>query len=129
MSCILVKVTLILRFFLLEKKEQMISCQKGKWLFSLSFFDRFSIIIIACGHYQRNYKFDIEAIFNVKWHGETVNLSRGNWFNIHYSTNSENTRIVIHARQFSNGVSKELINSIAEKCNEFASNNMRIGIG
>ncbi len=111
---------------LLPKEYELsraLSIKEREMLFSLPFFDRFSIIIIACGHYQMNYKFDIEGTFNVKWQGETTSLSRGNWFNIHYSTNNERPRIVIHTRQFSTGVSLELINCIAEKCSEYAINN------
>ncbi|WP_101689419.1 hypothetical protein [Dysgonomonas massiliensis] len=102
-----------------EEVSRIQSIKEREKLFSLPFFDQFSIIIIACGHYQRNYKFDIENTFKVKWQGETIHISRGNWFNVHYNTINESHRIVIHTRQFSNGISKELINSIAKKCNEF----------
>lgn len=101
-----------------NESSRIESIMERQKLFTLPFFDRFSIIIVACGHYQRDYKYDIENIFKVKWQEPTIDISRGNWFNIHYSI-TETPKLVVHTRQFSNGISKDLIHRIAEKCIEF----------
>ncbi len=92
--------------------------KRAEELFTLPFFKRFSIVIIACGApYQR--QFDAEhkicAIWNVTWSGETVDVlsergKRGNFYNDHRGkTSDEQDKIVIHTRQMSNGVSNTLI--------------------
>jgi len=88
-------------------------------LFSLEFFKHFEIIILACGHYQRDFYFDIENTFKVKWIGKSNTTSKGNWYNIHYDDLKNPKRIVIHTRQFSTGITKELIHEIAERCRKF----------
>ncbi len=97
--------------------------RREKLLFTHPFYQGFQIIIIACGHYSKKYSFDIENTFKVKWQGSTINTSKGNWFNIHYNLPNESPKIVIHTRQFSNGISKKLIEEIAEECRNFITQN------
>ena len=88
-------------------------------LFSLNFFRNFKIIILASGHYHRDFDFDIENTFHVKWTGKTNPISKGNWYNIHYDDLEKPKRILIHTRQFSSGISKELIKNIAIESRKF----------
>lgn len=109
----------------LPKEEEHLrvkSIKERQKLFTHPFFNRFEIIILACGHYPKEYNFNIENTFNVKWHEPTIELSKGNWYNIHYDTNNEKSRLVIHTRQFSNGISTDLIVEIANKCRDFINN-------
>jgi hypothetical protein len=91
------------------------SIEKRKSLFEQDFFQNFPIVIMACGHYPREFDFDIEKIFGVKWVGETKVLSRGNYYNIHYGKD----KILIHTRQVSSGVTNELLSEIANLCKDF----------
>lgn len=97
--------------------------KREKLLFTRPFYQGFQIVIIACGHYSKKYNFDIENTFKVKWQGSTIDTSKGNWFNIHYNLPNESPKIVIHTRQFSNGISKKLIEEIAEECRNFMDKN------
>ncbi len=98
------------------------SIQNRQKLFSLDFFQQFEIIILATGHYTRDFNFDIESTFQVKWTGKTHVLSSGNWYNVHYDDPKNPNRIVIHTRQFSSGISKALIQAIATLCRNFKNN-------
>ncbi|NTE00492.1 hypothetical protein G6M26_23375 [Agrobacterium tumefaciens] len=98
------------------KKIRNESIEKRKDLFRMDFFKCFPITIIAAGHYPRDYNFNIEHIFDVKFSGETTVVGR-DYYNVHY--NSDSNRIVIHTRQLSMAVTDELIEAIAEKCSPF----------
>jgi len=89
------------------------SIEKRKQLFKMDFFKLFPVTIIAAGHYPRDYGFDIESIFDVKFVGKT-NMVGKDYFNIHLS--SDHNRILIHTRQLSMGVTDELIKAIAKEC-------------
>lgn len=91
------------------------SVKKRELLFKQNFFQKFPIIIMPCGHYPRDFDFSIEDIFDVKWTGETTVLSKGNWYNVHYGKD----KILIHTRQVSMGVTKQLILEIADLCIEY----------
>lgn len=88
-------------------------------LFNLSFFRNFEVIILASGHYHKDFDFDIQNTFDVKWTGKTNVLSKGNWYNLHYDDLEKPKRILIHTRQFSTGISKKLIEVIANECKTF----------
>lgn len=81
-------------------------------LFKLNFFRSFPVVIIASGHYPRDYKFDIEDVFQVKYTG-TTEIVGNSWYNLHNS--DDNKRIVIHTRQLSNGVEDVLLEEIGEE--------------
>ena len=91
------------------------SVEKREKLFKKDFFQKFPIVIMACGHYPKSFNFDIEDVFNVKWVGETVELSKGNYYNIHYGKD----KILIHTRQVSMGVTNELLSAIAKLSIEY----------
>lgn len=88
------------------------SVEKRKKLFKESFFQKFPVIIMACGHYPRDFDFDMEDIFDVKWDGETKVLSEGNYYNVHHGKD----KILIHTRQVSMGVTNLLLSEIANLC-------------
>nr|WP_319400919.1 hypothetical protein [uncultured Carboxylicivirga sp.] len=105
-----------------DDKIRIKSIKEREELFAQPFFNKFKIVIIACGHYQRDYSFDIEETFRVNWVQPTINISKGNWYNLHYSKDKNHPKIVIHTRQFSSGISSKLIKEIAKKCIEFMEN-------
>lgn len=88
-------------------------------LFTLNFFRNFDIIILASGHYHKDFDFNIQKTFDVKWTGKTNFVSKGNWYNLHYDNIEQPKRILIHTRQFSTLITKELINAIANECKLF----------
>lgn len=91
------------------------SVKKRKLLFKQDFFQKFPIVIMACGHYPKSFDFDIEDVFDVKWVRETTVLSKGNYYNVHYGKD----KILIHTRQVSLGVSNQLLSEVAELCKEY----------
>jgi hypothetical protein len=98
-----------------EIKKQ--SIKQRKELFKQDFFQNFPIVIMACGHYSKDFDFNMEEIFGVKWVGKTEELSRGNYYNV----NKENDKILIHTRQVSTGVSDLLLSEIAKEIRNFKS--------
>jgi hypothetical protein len=95
------------------------SIKEREKLFALNFFRNFQVIILASGHYHKDFDFDIQKTFGVKWTGKTNVLSKGNWYNLHYDNLEKPKRILIHTRQFSTLITKELIETIANECREF----------
>lgn len=90
-------------------------------IFKTAFFQQFPIVIVAAGHYCRDYNIDIEQIFGVKWIAPTIDIG-GKWVNIHYSTDFKLPKLLIHTNQLSI-VSNELLEKIAEICIEFIEKN------
>lgn len=91
---------------------------KRKELFNLPYFKNFPVIILASGHYSRDYDFNIEDVFDVKFIGETKTIGKS-WYNLHFS--SDNKRILIHTRQLSTSVSNDLTLSISNEIKKFLS--------
>lgn len=86
--------------------------------FRQPFFDHFSVIIMAAGHYPKLYDFDMESIFNVEYKlDESFELGKGNWCNIHYDSGKK--KILIHTRQLSTNVFDELLRKMAELIRPF----------
>jgi hypothetical protein len=88
-------------------------------LFALNFFRNFEIILLASGHYHRDFDFNIEKAFAVKWTGKTNVISKGNWYNLHYDNLQNPKRILIHTRQFSTGITKKLMQALAYEVEKF----------
>lgn len=88
-----------------EKTKESINirCQK---LLSHDFFKAFPVVIVPCGHYVRDYKINLEEIFNQKYQGTDDD---GEWINVHNNGN----RILLHTRHLS-GCSNRLIEKIAD---------------
>lgn len=81
-------------------------------LLSLPFFKTFPVVVIASGHYSKEFQFDIEKTFKVNYVGEPVFIGKS-WYNIHYSENKD--RIVLHTRQLSTSVTNELIDALSNE--------------
>lgn len=93
-------------------KLRIESIQKRTELFKMQFFQKFPIVIIACGNYVKDFKIDIESIFDVKCAGKTNVISKGNF----YTKYCKQFKVVIHTRQMSSGISNKLISEIAHAC-------------
>lgn len=80
------------------------------------FTSSFPIIIVACGHYIRQYEnvINLQELFGIKWDGHTICVGR-NWYNIHKG----NSRILIHTNQLSMNISNQLLDKIADECREY----------
>lgn len=97
-----------------ELREESINNRKK--LFNKSFFKSFPVVIIASGHYPRDYNFDIENIFEVDYIGKPI-VVENSWYNLHYSKDKK--RLVIHTRQLSTSVSNKLIEDLSNKVKDF----------
>jgi len=107
-----------------EIKKQSIN-ERKKLFIENDFFKNFPIIIMACGHYPKDFDFDIQGIFNV----EFIEKKNYNdyWYNIHYNKDFETqgvNKVLIHTRQLSNFRDKKanyecLFSKIAELCKPF----------
>ncbi|MBP1645226.1 MAG: hypothetical protein H6Q16_801 [Bacteroidetes bacterium] len=101
----------------IDENDRINSIKKRSKLFSKDFFQQFPIVIVACGHYVRDYNINIEEIFNVKWQGNTIDIDQ-NWMNVHYQV-SGNPKLLIHTNQLSMNISDKLLTKIAEECTTF----------
>ena len=90
------------------------SIKKRSELFRKAFFRQFPIVILAAAHYPRDYSFNIQEIFDVKYEGQE---KKENWINIH-SQKTGTPRILLHTRQLSM-ISNDYIGEIAELCKQF----------
>lgn len=94
------------------------SIEQRRVMFKEDFYQNFPIVIMASGHYPtKDFKFDIEEVFNVRWDQKTIILSKGNYYNIHHGkTRSGEDKILIHTRQASLGVTNDLLTTIGGLC-------------
>ena len=94
-----------------------------KLLFTEVFYQHFPIVIVATGHYPREYDIDLQKMFSVNWNGDTNNNKkndklRRNWYNIHHEITGGTPKLLIHTNQLS-VVTTELLIKIAEECVHF----------
>ncbi|RRJ91579.1 hypothetical protein EG240_05110 [Paenimyroides tangerinum] len=92
-----------------------------KLLFKESeFIQNFPVVVLACSNYIKNNenKSEIEEIFEVKFNEDFPNkkYNKTNWFYSHY--NEDKTKLVIHTRQLSADVKRELLNDIGDLIKE-----------
>jgi len=59
----------------IAQRQELLKCR---------FFKSFPVIIIASGHYSRDYYFDIEKTFEVEWDKKTKSVGK-EWYNLHFS--------------------------------------------
>ena len=83
-------------------------------LFSNQFFKRFPVVIIAAGHYVRDYGINIIGTkenkrFDVVYKG---NIGKSGWINLHESSDSR--RLLLHTKHFAAAISDDYIREIAE---------------
>lgn len=96
-------------------------------LFRHTFFKKFPVVIIAAGHYLRDYVFkstkynieevfNIEEIFNVKYDGIYKLGNKNNeWINLHHGNDSNSPQLLIHTRHIAGSISNEYIEEIAKR--------------
>lgn len=85
-------------------------------VFSHPYFKEFPIVIAACGHYVDEYGIDLQALFDQKWDGLTIEIGKGEWINVHRN----NGRLLLHTRQLSM-CSNKLIDKLAALCKDYLS--------
>lgn len=95
-------------------KQDFIS--KRENLFKLSFFRSFPVVIIASGHYSKDFDFDIQDVFDIEYVGKTTEIGNS-WYNLHYS--GDGKRMLIHTRQLSTSVSTDLIEALSNEIKNF----------
>jgi hypothetical protein len=87
--------------------------QRIKLLQEEPFFKKFPIIIMPIGHYLEEFGIEIKDLFGLQW----IPNEKANWCNIHLKEGED--RILIHTRQFSNGISYGLMRKIADACQNY----------
>ena len=73
------------------------------------FFQKFPVVIIAAGHYVKDYGIDIIGTFDVVYKG---NKGESGWINLHKSSDSR--RLLLHTKHFAAAISNDYIKEIAE---------------
>lgn len=106
----------------IPKEERLESINKRKELFKESFFNDFTIVIVAVGHYVRDFNIDLQDLFEVRYdavlsnkHSEGLNKD---YINIHFDNLENPKKLVIHTNQLSM-VSNELIYRLGLICKSF----------
>lgn len=99
-----------------ELKKDFIS--KRENLFREDFFRSFPVVIIASGHYSRDFSFDIEDVFDVEYIGKPTEIGNS-WYNLHHSKDGSKKRLLIHTRQLSTSVSSELTKELSTVIKNF----------
>lgn len=94
------------------------SLNERKKLFKKSeFIQKFPVVVLACSNYITNNDEirEIDDIFKVTYCDKKV-YSNMNWFFTHY--NSDKTKLIIHTRQLSANVKKELLEDMGKVIKE-----------
>ncbi len=101
---------------LAQKKDGFsneVECRKI--LLKNPYFDKFDVIVLACGHYISLQ--EIEESFHVKDNKKLIHYGKVNWFSVY----SSKYRIVIHTRNLSSGVSTLMLKEIGKTIRDFRS--------
>lgn len=72
------------------------------------FFQKFPVVIIAAGHYVRDYRIDIIGTYKVVYKGDK---GESGWINLHESSDSR--RLLLHTKHFAAAISNDYIKEIA----------------
>lgn len=102
-----------------DKTQTQQSIENRNEMFKHKFFQQFPIVIVAAGHYPKNYDINLEKIFNVKWEGYDKEKQ---FINVHF--NSDRTKILIHTRQLSY-FSYTLLKGISQIVREFIEKDLK----
>ena len=107
----------------IPKKDRLSSIEKRKPLFEENFFQQFPIVIVAAGHYIRDFDINLCELFNVEYDKQaSKEFSEGlkeNWINVHYNHKGQPPKLLIHTNQLSVNIEKELIKRLGEIVREF----------
>lgn len=107
-----------------KKRKESIKV-RTKEMLKLPFYQQFPIVIVAAGHYPKEFGIDLEELFGVKWDGKTIDRKENeklkrNWYNVHHG---KQPKLLIHTNQLSMNITDELLCLIAEECDTFVKNN------
>lgn len=99
----------------IPKETRLQSIMERLPLFNSAFITHFPIIIVASGHYVRDFKplTDLRNVFQGFVDVELIKDDKG-WRNIHYSEDKK--RILIHTHHFASAIKDEYIKEIARVC-------------
>lgn len=108
-----------------DPKKRKESIKRNRELLKLPFYQQFPIVIVAAGHYPKEFGIDLEELFGVKWDGKTIDRKENeklkrNWYNVHHG---KQPKLLIHTNQLSMNITDELLCLIAEECDTFVKNN------
>jgi hypothetical protein len=104
-----------------NKKQRKESITERCEFLKHSFYRDFPIVIVAVGHYVRDFDINIESLFDVKFVEQiksTVDL-KTNFINLHYDDLNNPKRMVIHTNQLSIGTTNALISELGSIIKEF----------
>lgn len=99
----------------ISKEARLESIMERLPLFNSAFVTHFPIIIVASGHYIRDFKplTDLRDVFQGFVDVELIKDDKG-WRNIHYSEDKK--RILIHTHHFASAITDEYLEEIARLC-------------
>lgn len=107
---------------LCKKREESIACRAGSGnnFFSENFFQHFPIVIVASGHYIKQFKhiFNPKDLFGFEdYRLHDVEDDKGKkigWINIH-ECGGESPKLLLHTKHFSSSISDKYIAEIAKE--------------
>lgn len=104
---------------LLLRKESI--KKRVEYFFPLDFIQRFPVVVLACGHYSRDFNINICNLFGVEFDGQTkeVNGNKLQWYNLHHEISGKNPKLLIHTKQLSGSITNDFINEIGVTIKDF----------
>jgi hypothetical protein len=94
--------------------------------FKSDFIQSFPIIIVASGHYTRDYNVDLCKLFNIDFISPTKEVKGEKviqWYNLHENKLGKKPQLLIHTKQLSMVVLNELLEQISNEIKSFAKKN------
>jgi hypothetical protein len=97
---------------------------RKKLFFSSDFIKSFPIILIFANDtkYIETYKGEVCELFNVQFDRQ-IDCSKTDKIWVHYSVDKNNPKLVIHTRQLTNSIARNLISSIGDEVVNFINKN------
>jgi hypothetical protein len=100
---------------LTDKEKRKASILERQELLRMEFFQSFPVVIVAAGHYVRDFDINLQALFNVNFVGPTVAVGTSNWINVHRQHDGASPKLLLHTNQLSM-VSNALVEKLVEVC-------------
>jgi hypothetical protein len=94
--------------------------------FKSDFIQNFPIIIVATGHYTRDYNVNLCKLFNIDFKSPTKEIKGEKivqWYNVHQNKPTQKPKLLIHTKQLSMVVLDELLEQIANEIKCFSKEN------
>lgn len=98
--------------------DRLNSIQARQRLLRQNFFQHFPVIIVAVGHYVRDFQIDLQNLFEVRFKGERIDIDDNNWVNVHREIEGQQKKILLHTNQLSM-INNDLIIKLSEICRNF----------